>query len=170
MKSTNLRRSSRLARRADTRGARFSEGNQSENVKYVTGRKCKNKDFVVKCNSARCKTCPNLNVSHKIVSNVSNRTYNAINNEKSMASCNSQNLIYLLTCLNCNQQYVGETTTKLSIRMNTHRTSKSGCEHIINHKKICSGASFSYHIIEKLAGNRYDETNTVDSEITKNVN
>ena len=53
-------------------------------------------------------------------------------------------------------QYVGETTIKLSNRMNIHRTSKTGCEHMINHKQnVCPGASFSIQVIEHFKGNGY---------------
>ena len=51
--------------------------------------------------------------------------------------------------------------------MNTYRTSKSGCEHIIKHKASCEGCTFSYQIIETFLGTGYDETGKVDPDMTK---
>ena len=90
------------------------------------------------------------------VSNVTKKTYTSINHSNIPVACDSQNLVYLLTCKKCNMQYVGETTIKLSNRMNIHRTSKTGCEHMINHKQnSCPGASFSIQVIEHFKGNGY---------------
>ena len=158
-----LRSSSRLARRADQQGARSSESNQSEIEKLDTGR---NHDFVVKCKNKRCKTCPLLSTSQIAISNVSNKKHSCVYTENSNLSCHSQNLIYLMSCKNCNQQYVGETTTRLSVRMNGHRSSTTGCLHIINHKKTCVGSEFSIQILEKLIGNGYGDDNKPDPEIT----
>ena len=47
-------------------------------------------------------------------------------------SCHSQNLINLLTCKNCNIQFVRETELPLH-KGNIHRKAKSGCEHMIKH-------------------------------------
>ena len=125
-----------------------------------------NQELVVKCNNTRCKTCPLLSTSQIAISNVSNKKYSCINAENNNLSCHSQNLTYLMTCNICNQQYVGETTTRLSVRMNGHRSSTTGCLHIINHKKSCSGSIFSIQILEKLVGNGYGDNNKPDPELT----
>ena len=40
--------------------------------------------------------------------------------------------------------------------MNIHRKGKSGCQQSINHyKNVCKGASFSIHILEKLGGDGF---------------
>ena len=39
------------------------------------------------------------------------------------------NYIYLLTIQKCGIQYVGESTTQVSLRMNIYRKCKSGFEH-----------------------------------------
>ena len=44
-------------------------------------------------------------------------------------SCNSENLIYLITCTKCKKQYVEMTTKKLNVHLNHHRTS------IFNHNR-----------------------------------
>ena len=104
----------------------------------------------------RCRTCPSLVKNSTFVSNVTKKTYTSINHSSEAIACDSQNLIYLLSCTNCNVQYVGETTIKLSNRMNIHRTAKTGCKHMINHfKEACPGASFSIQVIELFEGNGY---------------
>ena len=37
-------------------------------------------------------------------------------------SCNTVNVIYVINCLKCNKQYVGETGRKLKDRLNNHRS------------------------------------------------
>ena len=101
------------------------------------------------CKDKRCKTCPNLDNSKKIQSNITHRKYQVINPTGVNLNCHSQNVIYLLTCLSCNVQYVGETGQRFNLRMNGHRTAKTGCEHEINHcKEACDGYNFKYQIIE----------------------
>ena len=53
------------------------------------------------------------------------------------------------------------------MRLNTHRTSKQGCEHVISHKASCVGCEFSCQILEKLHGNGYDSNNKVYKDVTK---
>ena len=101
----------------------------------------------------RCKTCPKFNISKTIKSNVTHKTYEVINHTGENLHCQIQNTVYLLTCAICFIQYVGETALQLNERMNIHRTSKSGCEHMIEHcKTSCNGHHFEYQILEKLPG------------------
>ena len=68
-----------------------------------------------------------------------------------------------LTCSSCLFQYVGESVTPLHLRMNIHRTGKTGCEVAIDHyKNVCPGATFSIQIVETLPGNGYSN-GVVDS-------
>ena len=90
-----------------------------------------------------------------------------MNSDNSIVSCNTQNLVYLLSCNNCNQQYVGETRQQLNKRMNTHRTSKSGCEHIVNHKNTCNGCELSIQILENLPGNGHLDTGDPDPNASR---
>ena len=120
------------------------------------------------CGAKRCLTCSTLITSRSYSSNVTNRTYSVINHSNEKLTCKSSNLIYLLTCINCNLQYVGETTTPLNVRMNTHRTSKMGCTHLIEHfRETCKHSSLTVQIIEKLQGNGYNKYGTVDEEMKK---
>ena len=159
-----LRISCRIACRADKQEARPPVVSRASDVeKYAI----ENHNFVNKCLNKRCKTCPELSTLSVAVSNVTKRTYPCVNHDSSSISCSSKNLIYLLTCIVCGQQYVGETSTRFNLRMNTHRTSKTGCEHVINHKKSCKGSSFSYQVLEKLLGTGHDKEGKIDSEATK---
>ena len=64
-----------------------------------------------KCNSNKCILANSFfKPTDKIVSSVTQRTYSCMNYEK---SCNSSNIIYLITCSNCLMQYVGETAQQL---------------------------------------------------------
>ena len=114
-------------------------------------------DYLVeKCRDSRCLTCKNLTLSKIVTSNVTGRTFEAVNFTKEKLSHRSQNTIYLCTCLSCNIQYVGETVQQLNERMNTHRTAKAGCEHEIRHcKDSCNGYNFKYQVLEKLPGTGY---------------
>ena len=122
---------------------------------------------VRKCSDRRCKTCPTFITSKVFTSNITNRTYNVVNPTVDDLNCHSQNIIYLLSCSSCNIQYVGETASPMHIRMNQHRTSKCGCEHIIHHStEFCGEHKFNYQIIEKLPGSGYTN-GELDDTITK---
>ena len=137
-------------------------GNRS--VSVANGNLQTGSDFtVLKCNNARCKTCPNLITSNSINSNVTGKIFNAVNHSSDIVNCHSQNLVYLLICKKCNLQYVGETTIPLHKRMNIHRTSKSGCENFISHfNGHCKGSGFDIQILEKLEGDGYNALHEVD--------
>ena len=124
--------------------------------------------YISRCADMRCKTCPKLNRSSKIKSSVTNKIYEMINHTGENLNCHSQNIIYLLTCSHCSTQYVGETIQKMHERMNCHRTSKVGCEHVINHSKnSCNGHFFEYQILEKFPGNGYDQFGSIDQDMSK---
>ena len=115
-----------------------------------------------RCNSTRCLTCPKFNTNKKFTSNVTHYNCQFINHSQENLNCHSQNLIYLLSCNNCNIQYVGETAIPLHKRINIHRKAKTGCEYVIKHfKETCAGASFSIQILEKFVGTGYSN-NKVD--------
>ena len=99
-----------------------------------------------------------LGVLHSLdfSSNVTGRTFSAVNVSLQEIHCKLQNFIYMLTCLCCNIQYVGETIIPMHSRMNIHRKGKTGCEIAINHyTNVCPGAKFSIRVLEKLPGNGY---------------
>ena len=123
---------------------------------------------ISRCTNKRCKTCISLNILKSIKSNVTHKTYEVINHTGENLHCQIQNTIYLLTCAICNIQYVGETALQLNQRMNIHRSSKVGCEHIIEHSKTsCSGHNYQYQILEKLPGTGYDQFGKLDLDMMK---
>ena len=105
---------------------------------------------------ADCLSCPALNRSKKFISNISGRVHSTIDVNQSSKLCKFQNFIYLLSCNSCNIQYVGESISPLHMRMNIHRTGKTGCSHCIEHfSNVCPGSTFTIQVIEKLPGNGY---------------
>ena len=123
-----------------------------------------------KCNSNTCKLNINFKPSDRIVSSVTHRTYSCINNENKFVTCNSSNVIYLITCSKCFVQYVGETAQQLNVRFGKHRACMSGklnsssCKRLSDHfsKGFCKGADYSVQIIEKWRGNGRTERGSID--------
>ena len=67
-------------------------------------------------------------------------------------------MIYLLSCNECNVQYVSETATSLSLhkRIHVHSRTEFGCDDIIKHfKDDCVCASFLVQITEIFSGTGY---------------
>ena len=65
----------------------------------------------------RCKTCPILLAMDEFSSSITGEQFKV----KSKASCKSSNIIYLIKCRRCGQQYVRETGQALHRRINSHR-------------------------------------------------
>ena len=121
---------------------------------------------ISKCRDSRCSTCPTFSLSKNFESNVTKRRYEVINHTKENLTCHSQNIIYMLTCLFCNIQYVGETIIPFHKRNNIHRTAKDGCKHEVRHSnEVCDGHHFEYRILEKLPGNGYLSNGEIDLEM-----
>jgi hypothetical protein len=68
------------------------------------------------CNTTRCRYCPRLNKSGKIVSKTTGATFECMKN----ISCRSSNLIYCITCKVCGIQYVGQTLLRVKDRFVHH--------------------------------------------------
>ena len=122
-----------------------------------SGRKCR----------SDCMTCPAFIKSNSIISNSTGRNYHVVDIDRLLIHCKLQNYIYLLMCLRCNVQYVGESVIPVNLRMNIHRKGKTGCEVLIDHfSNVCPGSSFSIQILEKLPGNGY-ANGIVDEQMRK---
>ncbi len=76
--------------------------------KVIGGTPCNRPDTYVHC--------PRLNLSGKITSHSNHRVYKIV----STATCQSNNLIYALTCDLCHIQYVGQTQNRIMDRYNGH--------------------------------------------------
>ena len=72
----------------------------------------------VGCGDGRCKICKSLVEGENFKSNVTGRSY-VIN---SRMDCNTDHVIYLLSCSKCSKQYVGSTITKFRTRFNNHKS------------------------------------------------
>ena len=75
---------------------------------------------VVKCSRVNCATCPVFHPSKYFKSSLTNGKYQVVGNCN--LSCSTSNLVYLITCSKCDNQYVGETKQKLSKRLSGHRS------------------------------------------------
>ena len=124
-----------------------------------------------KCNSSKCILANSFfKPTDKIVSSVTHRTYSCTNYERSYVTCNSSNIIYLITCSNCFMQYFGETAQQLNIRFATRRASMSGkiksnsCKWLAEHfsTRISKNAKYSVQIIEKWQGNGRTSRGAID--------
>ena len=98
---------------------------------------------IFKCKYKTCLTCPKYITEHKFKSNKTQKNYNITNHSRIKITCHTQNVVYLLSCNQCNVQYASETALPLHKRINLHRRAKSGCENDIKYfKDVCIGASF----------------------------
>ena len=70
-----------------------------------------------KCGDARCKNCVNMNETQSIHITSTNRYFRV----KHRMSCKSANVLYIITCTGCLEQYVGMTNDTLAHRFTVHR-------------------------------------------------
>lgn len=71
------------------------------------------------CNAPDCHTCKH----HALMgSSFTSSTYGSSHQVKGLLTCKTKNIIYLITCIKCNIQYVGETGRSLSERLIDHRS------------------------------------------------
>jgi hypothetical protein len=80
------------------------------------------------CRNFRCKICPIMDKTDKIVCHVTQQLHNC----KTNVTCNSSNLVYCICCKKCGQQYVGETSRKISERIGEHLLN---IRHLSSHNK-----------------------------------
>lgn len=69
-----------------------------------------------KCNSANCNVCPYIMETDNLKSTQTKFTHKIC----SKVNCLTENLIYLITCTKCKQQYIGQTGRKFKCRLNEH--------------------------------------------------
>jgi hypothetical protein len=68
------------------------------------------------CTSTKCKACNYITEGARFYSSVNNRCFTV----RGTLSCSSKNVVYLITCRKCKQQYVGETGRTLGERIIDH--------------------------------------------------
>ena len=71
------------------------------------------------CGKARCKVCKFVETGSIFMGNVEKRSFH-INHS---FDCDSQGVVYLITCKRCCKQYVGSTITPFRLRFNNHKSS-----------------------------------------------
>jgi len=105
----------------------------------------------LKC-SSQCDLCKNfLTQDSKFKSFLTGRTYKINQN----LSCSSKNVVYLASCIKCNLQYVGSTSTAFKVRFRNHKsamlTNKKTCELAVHFNCIEHDISeISFIVIEKI--------------------
>ncbi len=72
--------------------------------------------FKNKCKHINCKYCSLIDTSGRIVSTYTKCKYTT----RSNVTCQSNNLIYCITCKNCKKQYVGQTGDSIYKRFDGH--------------------------------------------------
>ena len=82
-----------------------------------------------RCGSNRCQICNFLCVGRTFCSKTNGKEFRINHN----LNCNSENMVYLITCKVCGIQYVGSTNTTFRFRFNNHRS------RINAHLKLSSG-------------------------------
>lgn len=71
-----------------------------------------------KCNQKNCANCQNFNPSNKFSSTITKENFYINEN----FTCNSENVIYLITCTVCRKQYVGKTSKPLRQRLSRQKS------------------------------------------------
>ncbi len=108
-------------------GVRGDDVRVGSSVKVVRG-----------CGKGNCLCCPLLSDGSRsfrsAVTGVQFECRNEAGRAKEVFSCDSKNVVYLMSCLNCGVQYVGETSQALKGRMNLVRFNGSVRADPSNHK------------------------------------
>ena len=112
------------------------------------------------CGNITCKYCTMINKEEKVTSSFLENEYKA--KILCRTSCLSTNVVYLITCLKCRCQYVGETKRQLRRRMYEHLKSiqehgKAGSQPTpvsVHFNTMCQRpAKLNFQILETLSGN-----------------
>ncbi len=105
-----------------------------------------------KCKRSNCRHCPKINKNGIVYNRQNHRYYKCIKN----ATCQTDNLIYMLTCDYCGVQYVGQTLNRIMDRVNSHLNDIKHQREtpIAQHMKIHSTRSeypFSINILQLIS-------------------
>ncbi|KAL9966489.1 hypothetical protein ACROYT_G024571 [Oculina patagonica] len=98
----------------------------------------------------RCACCKSYGLfATKVTSNTTRESINL----KQYSNCHTHNVIYLITCAKCKDQYVGETGNSVNTRANQHRSDITvGNKNIptVRHFKVCGRENMKLTVIEKV--------------------
>ena len=92
------------------------------------------------CNHPKCLCCQHLDTDTHYHNSAHTKTFNIKRN----FTCNSQHVIYLITCKQCNILYIGLTDRKLKDRLTDHRSNT------ILHKDTPIAIHFNQHGLDNL--------------------
>ena len=81
---------------------------------------------IQKCGNGRCRTCPYIEECNSFSSTNNNHIFYPVLGSNNHLSCTTENVIYLISCQLCNNQYVGETMNSVRERFTRHRSSIKG--------------------------------------------
>jgi len=110
------------------------------------------------CDHRKCPIPAIFLKKDKFYSTTTKRTYI----KHHIGNCTTKNVIYMLTCIICNHQYVGQTKRQLRIRIGEHladiRHSRDSPVALHFNKELHSVNSLRCEIIESLKGNPEEDT------------
>ena len=138
--------------RADVKPAHTPPGAKTNVVKWSTTR----------CEARGCKTCPTICAADSIKCHTTGKVHPV----RVSATCKTTDVIYVISCLKCGKQYVGETSQALHLRMNGHRSDirlKKTTEKPVAHH-FCSPG----HKLDHLSVMVVDQTPLGDTVLRKN--
>ena len=138
--------------RADVKPAHTPPGAKTNVVKWGTTR----------CEARGCKTCPTICAADSIKCHTTGKVHPV----RVSATCKTTDVIYVISCLKCGKQYVGETSQALHLRMNGHRSDirlKKTTEKPVAHH-FCSPG----HKLDHLSIMVVDQTPLGDTVLRKN--
>ncbi|NJL55965.1 GIY-YIG nuclease family protein, partial [bacterium] len=95
---------------------------------------------ITTCNHPKCLCCKHLDTNRSYHNSTNTKTFNIQRN----FTCNSQHIIYLITCKQCKKLYIGITDRKLKDRLTDHRSN------ITLNKDTPIGHHFRIHGIDNL--------------------
>ena len=99
-----------------------------------------------KCGGKRCKVCDSIVVGNTFKSSVCGRTFRSNHH----FNCDSLGVVYLITCMKCDKQYVGSTVTAFRKRFNNHKSSL--IRYGKGQKEICGKHLYSHFYTEGHSG------------------
>lgn len=105
------------------------------------------------CRHPRCCTCQHLDTRRNFTSTATKQTFRV----RHTFSCNSRNVVYLITCKKCKKQYTGMTTNTLRERVNHHRTTINTREN----RYVSKHFNFKNHCIKDLKVQVIDKSDNI---------
>ena len=105
-----------------------------------------------KCDKNRCDLCKNYFIESRVFSSFKTGKSYTI---RSNLTCDSKNVIYLVSCKKCQLQYIGSTTTEFKVRFRNHKsfmvTNNKSCEVAVHFNSTPhSLQDFSFQCIDQI--------------------